>query len=85
MTSVTSSAPTLPCRARRSDILVNPETSTNTIEPSMALMEFARSQFIPLPYQAGQVLLDLGHAWSLSTKLGDLDRNLGRQPKMWPK
>ena len=33
-TSVTSSAPTLPWRASRSDIFVNPEMSTKTTEPS---------------------------------------------------
>ena len=32
--SVTSSAPSLPCRARRSDIFVNPEMSTKSSEPS---------------------------------------------------
>ena len=36
ITSETSSAPTLPCLARRSDIFVNPETSTNTVEPSIS-------------------------------------------------
>ena len=34
MASATSSAPTFPWRASRSDILVNPETSPNTIVPS---------------------------------------------------
>ena len=34
MASATSSAPTFPCRASRSDILVNPETSPNTMLPS---------------------------------------------------
>ena len=33
-TSVTSSAPTLPWRAKRSDIFVNPEMSTRTRDPS---------------------------------------------------
>ncbi len=32
--SVTSSAPTFPWRARRSDIFVNPEMSTNSSDPS---------------------------------------------------
>ena len=34
MTSVTSSAPTLPCRASRSDIRVKPEMSTSAMLPS---------------------------------------------------
>jgi hypothetical protein len=34
MTSETSSAPTRPWRASRSDILVNPEMSMKTIDPS---------------------------------------------------
>ena len=35
-TSVTSSAPTFPLRARRSDIFVKPEMSTNTSVPSIS-------------------------------------------------